>query len=196
MPGKSLKRQAIEEAAKLIVEETMALKEQRYLKAFDRQAYGYALLGHTDQEIAELIGVSESTFDTWKVEQSSLRAALRKARVDDHVRLVKSLHRAGRGYRTREDKLLVVGGEVQRHSITKAYPPNVKATEVILNNRLPRLWKDSKTVDKGDHVDLLAAIREAMGDGAKLVNGSAEELLDRSDLLPVVSGDQDDGASE
>lgn len=173
MPGKSLKRQILEQTIKQAVDEATGAAESRYLKAFDRRAHGYALLGHTDEEIAELIGVSRSTFDTWLVEQPSLRTALRKARVDDHVRLVKSLHRAGNGFRAKETKLNVVGGRLRKTVVTRVYPPNVAASQLVLVNRQGARWKDTKTVEHTGKVDLLAAIERSLGgDDAKAI-GSA-----------------------
>lgn len=163
MPGKSKKRQAIEQAAKEIVEQAFSIKEGRYLKAFDRQAHGYALLGHTDTEIAELLGVSESTFDTWKVENPSLRAALRKARVDAYVGVARALHRSARGYTLKDKRVKTNGkGEVlevieqKRH-----FPPNNASAGMLLTNRLPDQWKERKSVEHSGAISL-AALVEAL----------------------------------
>lgn len=175
MPGKSLKRQAIEATIKQAVDEAVGAAESRYLKAFDTRAHGYALLGHTNDEIAELIGVSATTFDEWLVAHPSLARSIQRARVDDNVRLVKALNRAGRGFRAREERLLVVKGKVQKHSVTKVYPPSVPAIQFALGNRVGQHWRDTKTVEHKGNVNLLALVEGSMGDRAKPVQAKVLE---------------------
>lgn len=172
MPGKSKKRQAVEQAVKEAVSLATGIVDGRYLKAFDRRAHGYALLGHTNAEIAELFAISPAQFDVWLVEHPSLAAAIRKARVDDHVRVVRSMHRAANGFRAREDKLIVVGGQVERHSVTKVYPPSVPASTLLLTNRHADKWRDKGGGEGGNTLNLsLILERAGLGDDAKLVAG-------------------------
>lgn len=186
----------MEAASREEISMVLAADSGRYLKAFDRRAHGYALLGHTNEEIAELLGIDPSVLDTWMVEHPSLAAAIRKARVDDMVRVIKSAHRAANGFRHKETKLHVVGKTIKKTDVTKVYPPNVAAINLLATNRLPKLWRDSKLVDQGGQVDLLAAIREAMGENAKVINGSAETVAGEPKPLPVVSDQGDDSVSE
>jgi len=38
----------------------------KYKKEYDEQVYKFALLGLTDVEMADVLGVDEKTFNTWK----------------------------------------------------------------------------------------------------------------------------------
>jgi len=183
MPGKSLARAILEEELREAAQIALGINQGKYYKAFDRRAHGYALVGHTNEEIAELLGVSATTFDEWIAASESLRRALQKARHDDYVRVVRSAHRAANGFRAREDKLLVVGGKVERHVISKVYPPNMVATTLLLTNRQGERWKDKRVGDASvvTAADLLEAIEEVAqrraarlpGDGAKVIDGTA-----------------------
>ena len=169
MGGKSLARQAAEQEAREAVQVALGTIQSRYVRAFDRRAHGYALLGHTNEEIAELIGVDPSTFDRWLVEHATLAKAVHKARYDDNLRVVKALHSAARGYKHRETKLNVVDGKLEKTEITKHYPPSVQAATLILANRAGSQWKDTKTVNHTGRVDLAALVRGSMGDDAKVI---------------------------
>ncbi len=154
----------------------MATVQSRYVRAFDRRAYGYALIGHTNEEIAELIGVDRNTFARWVVEHATLAKALHKARMDDTLSVVKALHRAARGYKHRETKLNVVAGELIKTDISKTYPPNVQAATLILANRASKHWKDAKTVEHSGTINLAALVEGMYAQPAadpKVIEGEA-----------------------
>lgn len=173
MGGKSKARQIAEAEIREAVSVALGSISGRYLKAFDRRAHGYALLGHTNDEIAELIGIDPSTFDRWMVEHPSLARSVQKARHDDNVAIVKAMHRAARGYKHRETKLNVVDGQLVKTEVSKAYPPSVQAASLILMNRAGAQWKDTKTVQHSGRIDLAALVTGSMGDGAKVIEGDA-----------------------
>lgn len=173
MGGKSKVRQLAERDIREAVSIAVNGVQGRYIKAFDRRANGYALLGHTNDEIAELLGIGSSTFDTWLVEQPSLRAAIAKARVDAPVAVVRALHSAARGYKHRETKLNVVNGKLEKTEVTRRYAPNVTAAQFILGNRVGQHWKDTKTVEHSGRIDLASLVAGSMGDDAKVIEGKA-----------------------
>jgi hypothetical protein len=170
MGGKSRVRQIAEQEIREAVSIAVSGVQGRYIKAFDRRAHGYALLGHSNEEIAELLGISPTTFDTWLVEQPSLRDALRRARVDAPVAVARALHLAARGFKHRETKLNVVNGKVEKTDITRRYAPSVQAAQLILTNRVGKHWKDTKSVEHSGRVDLAALISDLHGTQAKPVN--------------------------
>lgn len=188
MVGKSLARQRAEQIVLDDIAVNTAAHNGKYSRYLDRVAHGYALAGYTNDNIAEFIGVDVSTIERWSVEYPSFALALKKGRTDDYVRLVRSAHRAGNGFRAREDKLLVVGGKVEKHSISKVYPPNMVATTLLLTNRQGDRWKDKRVGDASavTAADLLEAIEEVAqrraakltGDQAKVIEGTASEAKD------------------
>ena len=182
MAGKSKARQAAEQEAREAVQVAMGTLQSRYVKAFDRRAHGYALLGHTNDEIAELIGIDRNTFAQWQVDHPSLNKALHAARYDAHVALVKAMHRNAKGFRHRETKLHVVGGEVKKTEITKAYAPNQQAAQFLLTNRLGAQWQDRKAVEHSGNVSLSALLADLHKEPPKAIEaqliGPGEEPED------------------
>jgi len=173
MGGKSKARQIVEEELRDAARVALGTVQSRYFKAFDRRANGYALLGHTNEEIAELLGVERNVFAKWMVEHPSLALAVQKARVDAPVAVVRALHSAARGFKHRETKLNVVDGRVIKTDITRRYAPNVTAAQFILGNRVSQHWKDTKTVEHSGRIDLASLVAGSMGDDAKVIEGKA-----------------------
>jgi len=175
MPGKSRARQKreqeLDEAARL----SGIATQGRYQAGFDKLAFGYALLGATDDEIAQLLEVSPASVSRWMVEHPSFRKAVKKARVDDSVRLVKNLHRAGNGYSHRETKVFNVGGELKSIDVTKHYPPNVAAIQEILRNRQSDKWRDTKQVEHSGTVSLAALVEGLHRPEPKTIEAQAAE---------------------
>lgn len=175
MGGKSLARQAreveLDEAARV----SGIATEGKYHAGFDRRAHDYALLGANDEEIAAFLEVSPASVSRWMVEQPTFRRAIQKARVDALVRVVKNQHRAANGFRARETKVFNVNGKLETIDITKVYPPSTPAAQLVLINRDPTRWKDTKTVEHTGKVDLLAAVQGSLGDRAKAVEATVIE---------------------
>lgn len=179
MGGKSIARQTreaeLDEAARVSGMAT----EGKYHAGFDRRAHDYALLGATDEEIAGFLEVSPASVSRWMVEQPSFRKAVKKARVDSLVRVVKSQHRAAVGYKHKETKVFQHEGKLQTIDVVKHYPPSTQAANLILMNRDAAHWKDTKTVNHTGRVDLAALVQGSMGDQAKVIEGSAGIVRDR-----------------
>ena len=176
MGGKSKARQAAEQEAREAVQVAMGTLQSRYVKAFDRRAQGYALIGHTDAEIAELIGIDRNTFAQWQVDHPSLSKALHSARYEANVAVVKAMHRNARGFRHRETKLHVVGGEIKKTVVTKAYPPNQQAAQYILGNRSGSQWQDRKAVEHSGNVSLSALLADLHKEPAKAIEAEPVTL--------------------
>lgn len=155
---------------------------ERWTTGYYKVCEAFSYLGATNDEIAARLNVSISRFETWIVEKPRLRAALDKGREMGLSRVAKSMHRLATGYKHRETKLLVVNGEVQRHDVTKHYPPSVNAATLLLVNRDGKRWKDRKVADVGVTLDLGELVREALDRRqereAKTIEGSAVQVKD------------------
>lgn len=163
--------------------ETAADKEGRnarntYHPGFDRRAADYCMLGATNEQLAELFGVSVSAIQKWLVERPSFARAVRRGRVEANVRVVKALHRAATGYSHRETKVLTVGGAVKKVDVTKRFPPNVNAAALILTNRDPDRWRDRKVVDLSHTIDLASIVEASLGAAGKALEVQAEVVDD------------------
>ena len=118
------------------------------------QALGAA--GHTDKEIARLIGVCEKTFHVWKKRYPELLQPLKdeKVIIDDEVELT-LLQRALGGYQMQETTIREeVGGQhgdkLTTTTKTSTLAPDVTAQIFWLKNRRPNKWRQYGDWDPGD----------------------------------------------
>jgi hypothetical protein len=171
MGGKSLARQQAEE----MEEAEGRAARSAYNPGFNRRATDYCLLGATNEELAAFFNVHLSSVEQWLVEIPSFARAVSRGREVANVRVVKALHAAATGYKHDEVKLNVVKGKLRKTVVTKHYPPSVNAAALILMNRDSKRWKDTKTVEHSGRIDLAALVTGSMGDGAKVIEGTAKE---------------------
>ena len=100
--------------------------------------------GLTDKNLSKLLGVSESTINTWKIEHPEFLESLTysKQELDDHVQ--ESLYRRAKGCSHPETKVFcnTSSGEMFKETITKHYPPDTGAAFIWLKNRQSDKWAD------------------------------------------------------
>lgn len=101
-----------------------------------------ALLGLTDQEIADVMGVHLDTIAEWKKVHPEFSDALNegKAEADSHV--VDRLYQRAMGYEHDEVDIRVVAGEIVQTPIRRYYPPDTTAAIFWLKNRQRAKWRD------------------------------------------------------
>lgn len=99
----------------------------------------------TDKEIADKIGITKSTYYTWKKEFSDFSDSLKKGKEIVDYEVEKALIKAACGYMTTEvirERNPDSGEMVSVKEITKFVPPNVAALIFWLKNRRPDKWRD------------------------------------------------------
>lgn len=109
-------------------------------------ARGMALLGATDKQIREQLGISQKQFSEWKRRRPELAQALADGRDIADAKVAESLYHRALGYFHPETKIVVVKGKPQRITITKHHPPDTQAASLWLRNRQPDKWRDSKEI--------------------------------------------------
>lgn len=122
-------------------------------------AYGQALLGKTNPQIAEVLGVGLATLKRWMKDRGPFRAAIArgKAEADGHV--VGALFQACVGFVKEVEVVKILGnGQVVRTTTTKYFPPDPRAQEVWLRNRVRTLW--AATTDRALDRDVQDVARE------------------------------------
>jgi hypothetical protein len=117
------------------------VNSQPYHPKFCDTARKLGKIGCTELEIADYIGCRKRDLLQWRVEHPEFDAALREGMecADDRVR--SALYTRAVGYSVEETKLLIVKGEVQRHTVTKHFPPDVGAGQFWLTNRQSKDWQ-------------------------------------------------------
>ncbi len=140
MPGKS---RAQQKAEALAMREGRASKSA-YHPGFDRRATDYCMLGATNEELAQLFGVSVSANQKWLVARPSFARAVRKGREEADARVARSMFRAATGLKLKEvrTRLGENGQVLEKTETIKEQAPNVNAGTLWLTNRRSDRWRD------------------------------------------------------
>lgn len=113
-----------------------------YTPEYSERAHELALLGMTDSEIAENLGIAESTFHLWKKKHPELSESLRRGKAHTDAKVAKSLLLRALGYSHPAVKIFNDEGAPLVVDYTEHYPPDTEAAKFWLRNRQPHLWRD------------------------------------------------------
>ena len=114
----------------------------KYLKVYDEQARKLALLGYTDEELADFFGVVRKTLYTWRKEHPSLELAIRSGKEVADAEVAAGLYERAKGYSHIETKVFNNNGQIITHDVVRQYPPDPLAIKYWLNNRQPKKWRE------------------------------------------------------
>lgn len=109
-------------------------------------------LGATDQEIADMLGVSVRTIYYWRQTKPALCAAMVVGKEEADNRVERSLYNRATGYSYQSEKIMTVargGGvsDIERVAITEHVPPDVTAQIFWLKNRRKDDWRDRQQLE-------------------------------------------------
>lgn len=113
------------------------------------QAEKLAKLGLTDVEMADVFGVTERTFNTWKSAHPEFFQSLKNGKALADANVAESLYHRALGYGHRATKVMVVAGTVEHVEYDERFPPDTAAAIFWLKNRQPKRWRDKH--DAADH---------------------------------------------
>jgi hypothetical protein len=105
--------------------------------------------GNTDSQIAELCGVTPTTFANWKTQHKQYFETIKEIKKESDQEVVTALRMKATGFvRIKKTKIMNLAGiEVGTNEEEVYYPPDTKACEIWLTNRQPDDWKRIKHVD-------------------------------------------------
>jgi transcriptional regulator with XRE-family HTH domain len=133
------------------------------------QAHSCCLLGATNDELAEFLGVSPSTIDRWIAGHRDFGDAVKRGRVAADARVARGLYARAVGYERKTEREVIVGGELKHVTSTVHYPPNVQACIFWLRNRRRRTWRDGPA-DPSNTIDDIALL-DAAGESVRHHDG-------------------------
>lgn len=112
----------------------------KYRVEYLQLAFKFCVLGATDKELAEFLGVSESTLNLWKKKYPEFSLSVNRAKMMVDARVAETLYERALGYSHPETQVSNCKGKIVYTKLVKHYPPDVKAQIFWLRNRRPDLW--------------------------------------------------------
>ncbi len=141
----------------------------KYRPEFVRHAEKLAMLGATDQEMADFFEVDQRTFYRWRNEHDDFCQALKQGKEHADTRVERSLFQMATGYEQDEVKIFMpAGSPVPVYAPFRAkIAPNVTAAIFWLKNRQPEQWREKREGDPGDDAPVPVAVTVQVVDGRK-----------------------------
>jgi hypothetical protein len=124
----------------------------KYLKQYDFIAELAGRAGFTDEQLATLFQVSESTINLWKQKSPEFSESLKRGKenIDDQVEA--SLLKRAMGFRRRVEKLDKDGCV---HEIWEELPPDPVSMIFWLKNRRKDKWRDKQEIEHSGNVTVI-----------------------------------------
>ena len=114
----------------------------KYMSIYPGIARSMAMLGATDEQMAEAFRVSRSTFLEWKGRHPEFAEEVHKGKLLADAQVAASTFHGAIGYSHPEEVIKVVDDKIVRVNTVKHYPPNPILNTFWLKNRQPELWKE------------------------------------------------------
>jgi hypothetical protein len=148
-----------------------------YKPEYAKTAFGFALLGATNDRMAELFGVAPSTFHLWLKEFPDLSESVKAGRDEADAVVVQSLYKRATGYVAKKTVTATFEGVVSDVRVVDEHvAPDTTAIQFWLKNRQPKQWRDKQELDvkMSATVEALRALRTATPEPAEtLPDGEA-----------------------
>jgi hypothetical protein len=100
-----------------------------------------ALVGFSENLIANSLGISGGTFNNWKNEHEEILNALREGREEADGAVAASLFQRALGYSHPDVDIKMYKGDIIETPIIKHYPPDTQAAIKWLENRQHAKWR-------------------------------------------------------
>ena len=108
-----------------------------------KKAAELCLMGKTNPEIAQSLGVNMDTLQQWRKQYPDFSDAIKGSKDQADAPVVKSLYQRALGYKYQEKRVVQNPDGTTRKEITeKEVAPDVTACIFWLKNRQPKDWRD------------------------------------------------------
>lgn len=113
-----------------------------YKEEYDEQAYKLCKIeGYTDKDLAEFLGVCETTINAWKDKHPSFLKSIKKGKAEyDDQAVTNALRRRAMGFKRTVEKPTKLGIV----EVLEEVPPDTTACIFWLKNRQPAKWRDKQ----------------------------------------------------
>lgn len=133
-----------------------------YRDEFVKQAEKLALLGATDQEMADFFEVDVRTVYRWKHDHDEFCQALKAGKEVADERVERSLYQKAIGYEQDEVKIFMPGGATEPvyAPFRAKIAPDTTAAIFWLKNRRSKDWRDKTEQEHSGAVTVTKVVRE------------------------------------
>ena len=138
-------------------------RDSLYDPAMNDQARKLALLGLTNEEMAEFFGISERTFYRWMAEETAFCQAVNEGKTAADANVADSFYKRATGEHVQVEK--VVKRPNGEHEVVKYMtyiPGDSSAALNWLKNRRPASWRDKVDHNHQGNIDLVHEIRRTI----------------------------------
>lgn len=115
----------------------------KYKPEMDHQCYKLALLGLTNEQMANVLDIDVSTFYAWINEKPIFSEAIKKGKDIADAEVAHSLHKRALGYTEKEQKAFQHEGKIIIAEIEKNVAPDTGAAAFWLKNRQSQKWRNN-----------------------------------------------------
>ena len=128
-------------------------RKSLFREEYIQLAENYALLGATDDELADFFGVSKQTLNKWKKDYPEFLDSLKRGKDIADSNVASKLYNRAIGYDFEETHTVCKNGLVvgEKH-IKKHQPADTTAAIFWLKNRQPEKWRDRKELQIGNRL--------------------------------------------
>lgn len=135
----------------------------KYSEEMVEKAKKLSLIGATDLEIADILGINPLTLYRWRNTHPEFCKALKTGKDEADERVKRRLYDRALGYTTTEQNIVKIRDEfghekIEIVTIEKHYPPDPTSLIFWLKNRQPNEWRDKQSTEHlgadGKPVDL------------------------------------------
>lgn len=134
-----------------------------YRDDYPEQARRLALLGMTDEEIAEFFEIGTTTLYRWDEEHPEFREFRVRGREAADGKVAEKLYHRALGYHHDDVHISNFQGAITITPIVKHYPPDTQAASWWLKNRQGKRWKDKTETEHSGSVNLTTTL-DALAD--------------------------------
>jgi len=160
-------------------------RPSRFRPELAQVAYRLCLLGLTDQQMAEALGIGIETYYCWRISYPEFRESVARGKAEADAEVAESLYRRATGYAYEAVK--VFEGTPESGPIVVRYiehqPPDVGAAKLWLINRQPGRWRERPNLEANLTMEQHLAQMSPDERRARII-----ELRAKAATAPVIEG--------
>ena len=118
----------------------------KYKEEYVEQVKKLCLLGATNDQIADFLGIATSTLHEWRHQYEDFSDALKAGKLLADAEIANSLYQRAKGYSCPDLDIKMYEGEIIETPYTKHYPPDATSMIFWLKNRQPDLWREKREI--------------------------------------------------